>query len=244
MKKGVFLPMLALFTILVISIIGLLFYERSIDDKSKLIGEKSGEVINTLINREKLYFNIQEAAKLAYCDALNDISQSYNIDNPNCVQNDFPIWDFTPNCNPENINFNELLIKKFKNNFDYYLPNELIGLKYNIILTNNGFSFESDPLTIENNKDYINIKYDFTTKYTQEIDSNQKDYQNYIQQAKNYKNCLQKNKNIDTCNDENKLHGKKSDNLIKFEVSSIKNPCTLQEIKIKFAIFAPSANVA
>ncbi|MDD5650562.1 MAG: hypothetical protein PHF86_09135 [Candidatus Nanoarchaeia archaeon] len=238
MKKGIFLPMLALFTIVIISVIGLMFYERTINDKSKLLGEKSGEVINTIINREKLYFGIQEAAKLAYCDSLNDISQKYNIDNSNCIQNDFPIWDFTPTCNPENINYEEILVKNFKNNFDSYLPNELFGLKYNIKLVNNGFSFESDSVNIEDNKDFININYLFFANYTQEIDSNQKDYGNLIKKVKNYKNCLEKTKNIDTCNVENQLDGKKSDNLIKFEVPSIKNPCTLQEIKIKFAIFA------
>lgn len=238
MKKGIFLPMLALFTILAVSIIAYLMYERQVDDKTKIIGEKAGEIIKTILEREKIYFNIQESAKLAYCDALNTMSQDYRVDSPDCIQDSFPLWDFTPNCNPLNVNFNELLTKSFKENFDYYLMLNNVNLKYEFLPTTDGFSLTSESTNLERNSQYIEIKYPIKVEYNKIIESNQNFYDMLITKAKNYKDCIDKNKDIDTCNYENQIIGRKSDKLIKFEVPSNKNPCTSQEIRIKFAIFA------
>ena len=53
MKKAVFLPMLAIFTIIAVSILGYMFVQNNIKSQNTMVGEKSAQVIKAIITNEK-----------------------------------------------------------------------------------------------------------------------------------------------------------------------------------------------
>ena len=240
MKKAVFLPMLAIFTIIAVSILGYMFVQNNIKSQNTMVGEKSAQVIKAIITNEKNQFFAEDAAKLAYCDALNKIGEDTGI-SLDCVVNRYQVFDFSQiignsPCNPDNS-----IDKSFKNYFDtsfknYLKMNKLDALKYDSEL-DNGYIINSEPLEITENSPTINIKYNFVANIDEKIDVNLDTFKNLITKIRKYNNCKA---NIADCNMQTGLIGIKdaSDNLIKFEVSKIKNPCTLQIIPIKFAINA------
>ncbi|MBU0930272.1 MAG: hypothetical protein KJ623_04330 [Nanoarchaeota archaeon] len=235
MKKGIFLPILAIFTIVIVVVIGFMFYQNTAKSRTEVVGEKSAQLIKTIINYEKNDYYVQDSARLAYCDSLEDLSSNYVISG--CVIDGYPEWTSEINCNPDNFdiekNFNNYFISHFNNyiNINPFLK----GMKYKFSLENDGFSLSSEPLEQEENYDTINMNYDFTTDFKTKIDSNLNEYKNLIQKSKEYSDCINKD-TVDNCNKKIGLNGIKIDKLIKFEVPSIKNPCTLQNINIKFAI--------
>lgn len=236
MKKGIFLPMLAIFTIIAVSILGYMFVQNNIKSQNTMVGEKSAQVIKAIITNEKNQFFVQDAAKLAYCDALTKVVENTGI-GINCIVNGYQVFDIpianTP-CNPDYY-IDDSFKTYFDNSFKNYLKmNKLEGLKYDSELEN-GYLIQSEPLEITENNPIINIKYNFIVKIDEKIDVNLNTFKDLITKIRKYDSCKT---DIVNCNKKYDLKGIKSDNLIKFEVSQIKNPCTLQIIPIKFAIKA------
>ena len=238
MKKGIFLPMLAIFTILIVGILGFMFYQNNIKSRTEIVGQKADFVIKTVLNNEKNNFFIEDSARLAFCDSLENISNS----GVGCITSDFPVFSFGfDNCNPKN-NLDSSLKKYFDQNFQRYISSrkEFKDMKYTFTKQKDGFSLVSEPLDIETKDETstIQITYPFKVDIKEKIISNLDEYNLLIDQAQKYKTCIENGRSVDVCNVETKLLGSRSDNLIKFEISSIKNPCNLRQINIKFALSA------
>lgn len=236
MKKAQFLPMLAIFTILIVGILGYTFYKNKIKERDELVGEKARFIIKTLVDNEKDNFFVEDSARLAFCDSMENLANK----GIGCLKENYPIWSFNPdNCNPDN-NLLNSFNKYFDENFKKYLSSnaKLKNLKYTFKLSDDGFSLVSDPISMDttDEKSTINVKYDFKVDLNKKIASNIKDYTHLVALAKKYRTCINNGKTVDVCNVETKLLGSRSDNLIKFEVSSIKNPCTLQQMNINFVL--------
>ena len=236
MKKGIFLPMLAIFTILIVGILGLMFYQNTIKSRNEIVGQKADFVIKTIMENEKNNFFIEDSARLAFCDSLENISNS----GVGCITSGFPVFSFGfDSCNTQN-NLDASFKKYFDQNFLRYTHSrkEFKDMKYTFETEKDGFSLVSEPVDIETKDDAstIQIKYPFKVDIKEKIISNLDEYKSIIKKAGEYKTCIANGKSVDVCNNEMQLSGSRSDNLIKFEISSIKNPCNLRQINIKFAL--------
>ena len=205
MKKGQFLPMIAIFTILIVGILGYTFYKNKIKERDELVGERAGFIINTLIENEKDYFFVEDSARLAFCDSMEDLSNK----GVGCLKGNYPLWSFNPdNCNPDN-NMVNSFNKYFDENFRRYISynTRLKNLKYTFKLSDDGFFLVSDPILIEtiDDKSIISVKYDFKVDLNKKIASNIKDYTDTVILAKKYLTCINNGKTVDACNVETKF---------------------------------------
>jgi len=228
--------MLAIFTILIVGVIGFMFYKNDIKERNELVGEKAGFVIKTVLDNEKNNFFIEDSARLAFCDSLEGLSNS----GIGCITSGYSVFDFGfGGCNPNNL-LDDTFKKYFDENFLKYINprKEFKNMKYTFKAEKDGFSFVSEPIYIERNDEALTtqIKYPFKVDIKEKINSNIDEYKLTAEKAKDYNNCIANGKSVDVCNKEIQLSGSRSDNLIKFEIESIKNPCNLKQIYIKFAL--------
>ncbi len=227
MKKGIFLPMLAIILLIIIGTLGMIFYGDILKSKNEVVGEKSAEVINFITESELNYFYIKDSARLAWCDSLVDMSSGKNIP---CIYNDYPIWDIGINKNEEcdPADYKRRFNAYFKDNFEKYLSRKNISFEYDLdvnnkkILPKNNVEFEKQigKLSIQSRQNpIVNI----------ELLDNFDDFEVllYCIYKEGREECLKEIGAKAVFSDENAKI---------YEYKSIKNPCDLKDINIVFGI--------
>ncbi|MFA5176282.1 MAG: hypothetical protein WC413_03445 [Candidatus Nanoarchaeia archaeon] len=231
-KKGIFLPLLAIFAFLFTVIFLGIFYSDIIKDEQKNVGMFSTELINFYTEKENMVFSIQENAKLAACNALQISLEKGLLNNPNCLVGNHMVWDFTPNCNPI---FSEYFESEFKNNFKERVKTDY---KYTFTLDyGNKIKIKAvaDSLTLQEMKEKMDITYKLNINFNTEINADTTKIQEIIDEAYKLKTCLS-SKSFEVCSQSSNLQCIQSDSLIKCNVQNIKNPCTNENIAFVFAL--------
>ncbi|MDD5133205.1 MAG: hypothetical protein PHD81_02205 [Candidatus Nanoarchaeia archaeon] len=241
-KKGIFLPLMAIMTLIFSGIFIGIFYFQILKDRSENVGEHASNLINFYTQQEMFAFSIQESAKLAACDTLQTTFKKGLLKTESCFLNTYAVWDFKlSDCNPdpafESSDFKEEFEKKFKERTTLVYKNINYEFRNKIKI-----KATTDPLLLEKVTGKLDIDYKLNINFNQELNVDVTKIQGIINEANNLNTCLL-SQSFEVCSKSSNLECIKSDSLIKCNVQNIKNPCTNEDIAFKFALKSNS-NVA
>jgi len=218
-KANIFLPVFAVITIILVGIFSYTFW-MNIEKSSKMsLGSPSLEIIRSYEKAEKAKFYIQESAKIAAWQSIEEISSSFNSFDSKFLE------IFNKNLNNNLKRYTEISL--LQDNYDYS-----IDTSKNLIIS--GKQKQPISITINNN---LSMTYYFSQDFGIEIPF---DIGYYLTLSKDlwacfksdaYEQCLDslKQKNILTYKTD-----EPNKNLINFEIPAGNNIYTNKLIIIKF----------